>query len=385
MRSSTASNDIHRLFVAETLLVNALCNQRIEHIGNSHDSCRQRNFFALEVIRITGAVPLFVMETCHFNRFVQVICVKRIACIFHNLLQNLSAFRRMALHYCKFFVGQFTILVQNQIGHGNLSDIMERCRLFQLMDIGITENTLELALRLQFLRNRFHVFGGLFDVVSRALVTSFDHLSKFHNDDLLHALDSVFLFVHLMNKVVYIASHIAEIFIQLSDFVCRFNIQFFYFINSITDTRQINISHFESKSGTHRFARNFHCRKRHFVHRNHDTAFNHFNDNHHDYQRKSKEQREQLYKEHGLVADNRFHGNICRHVCNSFPRFILNGLIDRQEPTILVIRNNRFNFFAIQKFRQVRFKGRIERNHAARSTAWFIVGIQVKYDMTAIL
>ena len=51
----------HRLFVAKAFLVHALGNECIEHVGNSHDSRGERNLFTLEVVRVTGAIPFFVM------------------------------------------------------------------------------------------------------------------------------------------------------------------------------------------------------------------------------------------------------------------------------------------------------------------------------------
>ena len=119
----------------------------------------------------------------------------------------------MIFHDDKFFISEFAILVQNQIRDSDFTDIVKRSCAFELVDVSIGENTLEFAFDAELDCNGFDIFRRFLDVVAGALVASFDHFCKFHNDDFLHALDALALRLHFPHKVVRIARHGAHVFV----------------------------------------------------------------------------------------------------------------------------------------------------------------------------
>ena len=172
--------------------------------------------------------------------------------------------------------------------------------------------------------------------------------------------------------------------VQLADFITCINLEVLHIRNSILDQRKIELAHFKRHRRTHRSPGNFHGGMRHLVHRHHKAVLHHLNNHHHNNQREPKEQRKELDKEHRLVADDGFHGNVRAHVSNRLPGGIFEGPIHREEPAKVVIRNNGFNFLAVQKLRQIFFKRRFNVKDFARCVSRHAFGIEVKNHMAAI-
>ncbi len=333
---------------------------------------------------VARAIPFFVVVASHFNRFVEVARIKRVACIVHNLLEDSPAFCRVALHDGKFFIGEFTILVQNQVRDRDFTDVMERSGLLEFADVAIVQDALELAFGAQFLRNRFDIFSSLFDVVASVLVARFNEFREFRNHHVLHFLDSKNLVAHLFNKALGVLGHRIEMVVQLADFITCINLEVLHIRNGILNQRKIELAHFKRHRRTHRSPGNFHGGMRHLVHRHHKAVLHHLNNHHHNNQRETKEERQQLDKEHGLVAHNGFHRDIGCHVGNGVPRCIFYRPVNGEEPAKLVIRNNRLDFLARQKLRQIGFKRGVKFHQGARSATRYAIRIEVKYHVTTI-
>ena len=56
-----------RFVVGPRRLVRPLGNQRVEHVGKRDDARVQRDFFAAQSIRVTAAIPAFVMAQGHLR------------------------------------------------------------------------------------------------------------------------------------------------------------------------------------------------------------------------------------------------------------------------------------------------------------------------------
>ena len=69
MLAGTFGNDGHGLFVGEGLLVDAFGHEGVEHVRDSHDSCRKRNRISLDSRGVAGAVPFFVVVMRHLDGF----------------------------------------------------------------------------------------------------------------------------------------------------------------------------------------------------------------------------------------------------------------------------------------------------------------------------
>ena len=291
----------------------------------------------------------------------------------------------MVLHDGKFFIRKLSILIQDQVGHRNFSDIMERSGLLELVDIGIRQDSPELPLGLKFLCNGLDILSRLLDMVTRAFIARFNHLGKFHDNDFLHALDALVLVMHLLDKVERVIRHRIEVVVKLPNFIFGLDPETCDIVHGISHTGKVQIkAHVQSIVRAHRRPSNLLRCIGHLVHRNHDPALHQLENNHHDDNRKPEEKRQKLDKEHRLVADNRFHGNVCRHVGNRFPGGVPKGLVNRQEPAKLVIRNNRLNLFAIQKLWQIRQERRIKFKYGTWLAPRLAIYVQVKNDMAAV-
>ena len=97
----------------------------------------------------------------------------------------------MALHDGEFFVGELARLVQDQVGHGNLADIVERRGALELVLVAVGQYVAELAFLLELVGDGFHVERGLLNMVARTRVSCFDHFSEVDNDFVLHSRDAV--------------------------------------------------------------------------------------------------------------------------------------------------------------------------------------------------
>ena len=109
----------------------------------------------------------------------------------------------------------------------------------EFFDVGIREHIRKLAFGLELAGNRFHIFGRLLDVVTRALVAGFNHFSEFHNDDFLHAPDTFVLLLHTLDKVIGIAGHRVDRLIKMLNFVIGINPDFSEAFHAVPNAFQI--------------------------------------------------------------------------------------------------------------------------------------------------
>ena len=322
MLTGALGDNGHCLFVGERLLVHAFGHKSVKHVRHRHDTGRQRNFITLDSRGISRTIPFLMVIMGHVNRFVQVIRINGIASIRHHLRQDLPPFGRVALHDGEFLIGKLARLVQDQVGHGNFSDIVQRSRTLQFLNKLFREHIGELAFFLQLFRKGFHVSGSLLNVITGALVARFDDFSEFHNNHFLHLADSLRLHLHSRNKVVRIRGHGRERFVEVADFIEGLYLQINHPIRRQTNLFEVHLFAIHGACN-HRRSRELHGGQRHAVHRNHDTAVHQLNNDTHDDNRKAEEQRQHLDEEHRLVGRHFAHVDIGRHIGNSLSGSIL--------------------------------------------------------------
>ena len=62
MLTTPLYHDQHRLFMGYAALVHAMADQCIVDVSHSHQACRNRDVVATESLRITAAIPLFMVR-----------------------------------------------------------------------------------------------------------------------------------------------------------------------------------------------------------------------------------------------------------------------------------------------------------------------------------
>ncbi len=80
----------------------------------------------------------------------------------------------MLLHDGEFVVRQAARLEQDRVRDADLADVVQRCGLAQLRDIGAAQFRRKARVRLQLARQRFHVMLNAADVVGGFIVARFD-------------------------------------------------------------------------------------------------------------------------------------------------------------------------------------------------------------------
>ena len=93
--------------------------ERVEHVGDRDDPRRDRNFLALQFVRVAFAIPALVMTDRdvggELNQFAPAAG------------QNRCADRGVSLHHGDLVRGQLARLEQNMVGGRDLADVVQRC------------------------------------------------------------------------------------------------------------------------------------------------------------------------------------------------------------------------------------------------------------------
>ena len=118
-------------------------------------------------------------------------------------------------------------------------------------------------------------------MVTRALVAGFNHFSEFHNNDFLHALNSFILRLHSLDKVVSVARHRVDGFVQVLNFVSRAYPDFSEAFHAVANAFEVHLFGFKH-AGTSRVGSNLHGRQGHLVHGNHYATLHEFKHDTHD-------------------------------------------------------------------------------------------------------
>ena len=104
----------HRLFKRECPPVLAIARQRIQTIDDGNDSRADRDFFALQPVRIPVAIPLFMMAAHDGHHRIWEL---------HGF-ENLRAHRGMDLHLLELLVREFARLVDDELRHSQFADVV---------------------------------------------------------------------------------------------------------------------------------------------------------------------------------------------------------------------------------------------------------------------
>ena len=106
-------------------LVGTAAGQRIEDVGDGHDSRLDRNVVPPQSARISAAVHRFMMVQRDVAEHVDVFEAVEAEIIQHHV-DDLPPFGGMAAHDGALLVGKGAGLAQDLVGDRDLSDVMER-------------------------------------------------------------------------------------------------------------------------------------------------------------------------------------------------------------------------------------------------------------------
>ncbi len=113
--SRFGNNFLHRLVERQRAAILAVRRQRGQAIHRRENSRSNRNIFTLQTIRITRAVPFFMMRAHNGSHRVREA----------HALQNLRAHHRVDLHLLELFPCQFAGLRDDMFRNRELSDIVQ--------------------------------------------------------------------------------------------------------------------------------------------------------------------------------------------------------------------------------------------------------------------
>jgi len=105
------------------ILVWSLHAERIEYICQGNNACRLWNGIPLQSVRISAAIPFFVMTQRHFGGQLKYLGIA--------FAQNVVAELRMLFHDHPLVVGQWPGLAQNGMRYAQLAGVVHRRRQFQ--------------------------------------------------------------------------------------------------------------------------------------------------------------------------------------------------------------------------------------------------------------
>src|SRR3569833_3496066 len=113
-------------------LVISLGSEGVVAIRNRHDAGGKRDISARETVRISGAIPSFMMGARDFNPQTD----KRVSGIFaENQFQSVRSACCVGFHHGEFLRRQFAGLEKNRIGYGYLANIVQRTCLEDVSDV----------------------------------------------------------------------------------------------------------------------------------------------------------------------------------------------------------------------------------------------------------
>ena len=139
MLPGAVRDQLDRLFRGHGGAIRTRRGQRIVEIGDAQYPPEERDRVALETVRIAAAVPFLVMvlNAGKHRRDRRAL----------DVAENLGAVSRVLAHLRELFWCQFSGLVENGIGHGDLADVVQQRRQLRGLALGLGEPEFDGELR----------------------------------------------------------------------------------------------------------------------------------------------------------------------------------------------------------------------------------------------
>src|SRR6185369_13605986 len=125
MNSRTAQQQRSRFVERHAAAKRSIFANRVEAIDNRDNARGDGDLFAAQAVRITAAVPLFVVMPDDRNHWIREI----------HTTEDLGAHDRVDLHLLKLSMSQRSRLIQNVRRNGKLADVMQQRTRFECGDL----------------------------------------------------------------------------------------------------------------------------------------------------------------------------------------------------------------------------------------------------------
>ena len=192
-----------RIFKGHALLIYTFAHQRVIDIRDRHDTRLNGNLLPLQTVRIPGAIHPFVMIMRYIFRQHFKAFILRIA---QNRTEHLRAFRRVKLHLFKFLRRKTSRLPEDLIIDRDLSDVMQRGSLDQVI-LEFRRNPV-LPCKFRILHDLLHEeadhVAGPYDMPAGRVVTALNQLGHAADQVIVHLQDVCGLLIHLPLQVLVV-------------------------------------------------------------------------------------------------------------------------------------------------------------------------------------
>ena len=230
----------------------------------------------------------------------------------------------MALHDAELLVGESAWFVEDHIGDGDLAHIVERCGVDDLRNVFLRQLIAVDTLLEHLTEYDFSICGSFENMIAGALVTALDHIGEHHDQTVLQLSELFALMLDLFDVKNGIMRRSFIILIERFDLVAGANIQ-----------RVEHADPFLSRLGRiiARVARDMGDG----VDRLDDMPLRQPHRVGADQDQEAQEQRDDLGEKGDLIGAQTAHLHIDADIAFHLSRTVFDGLIDRQQPAVLVI------------------------------------------------
>ena len=124
-------NHTEGLAGGDGFFIHAVCRERIVAVRDGHHLCADGDAVPFQAIRITISIPSLVMIAADPVGIFKILLIPQTV----QVCEKLAAFHRMGLHDFEFFICQLPGLVENTVGNGNLTDVVQGRGLHNELDL----------------------------------------------------------------------------------------------------------------------------------------------------------------------------------------------------------------------------------------------------------
>ena len=291
---------------------------------------------------------------------------------FEGLAEYFTAGCRVGLHDGKLFIRELARFIEDRIRHDDLADVVERCGADDVFTVFVGQDIRVTAVCLELVGNDLCVGGGLFDVVAGQLVTAFDEVGENVDQTVLHFLQLLGFLSGILDIIHGVVAHLGQGFVEVLDLIAGFNPQ----VVDLFDAFLAFGLSVESESAG---------RNRHRVDRVDDDVIGEPEAGRKKYDEEPDEKGNDAGEEDLLLKPQLVHGNVDARIALTYSALVLDRNVDRQEPAIGVVRNDRGYVFAFEEFGDQSLKGFVKRNDLTRICAGKIGRVDIEDDVAAVL
>ena len=370
MGAGALADDLHGFLNGEGFLVAAAGDQGVENVRHRHDPGAQRDLLPLQPPGIAGAVPFFVMIQGQVPGLLQ-IAASAAAKGFHGGIEDHRPLHRVLLHPGVFLIRQPALLVQQQVGHPDLSDIMQRRRIDQILNILLRQ-----LLRIEALfphppGDDAYIGGGMLDVVAGIFIPVFHQVGHNGNQALLELGQGLVLLLGVGNVSGGILGGLDQRVIQVLRLVPGPDIQIADPLHRALPGGFIGPGEISRRPG-------------HLVNRLHHVDIGQM-------QRNRQQQNENRHKQGKDFSEERLvfrlqlrHADVHRRVGLADALAVINGLVGRQKPPEGVVGYDGIDGFSRQKIRNQPGEGFVEGDQISRLSALHLRRVDVEDHMASV-